>query len=379
MRDGRANEARNEGGVKKLAPVAFIAMTLALAACSAGVQPQDTFDPAGEIAEKQKDLFFLVFWIGVGVFLVVEGGILAISLKYRHRRGHERMPSQIHGNTRLEVGWTILPAIVLAGVMIPTVGTIWDLAREGGDDALHVTVEGHQWWWGFQYTDPDMAVSYGDRGPIVTADVLVIPVDREVQLSLTAVGGLIGGNTPADADYAVVHSFWIPRLAGKQDAVPGRANLLVFRADEPGTYWGQCAEFCGLQHARMMVRVVALDQPDWDAWVANERQPAETPTDELAVKGMDLFLNGTSSGGQCIACHAVGGTDAASAAGPDLTHFAAETHECFSGCNWETADVEALEAWLRDPPAVKMGSKMPNYHLTEDEIDALVAYLYSLT
>jgi cytochrome c oxidase subunit 2 len=365
---------------KLLWATAIGALSLSLAACSSGVQPQDTFDPAGQVAQKQKDLFFLVFWIGAGVFVIVEGGIVAIALKYRQRKHRQRTPSQIHGNTRLEVGWTILPAIVLAGVMIPTVGTIWDLAREGGDDALHVTVEGHQWWWGFRYTDPDLAADFGDGGPIITADVLVIPVGRDVQLSLESVGGLIGGNTPADSDYAVIHSFWIPRLAGKQDVVPGRENLLVFRADEPGTYWGQCAEFCGLQHARMKVRVVALDQSDWDAWVASEQQPAaDEPTDALAVKGMDLFLNGTSSGGQCIACHAVGGTDAASAAGPNLTHFAAETHQCFAGCNWETSDVEALKAWLRDPPAVKMGSKMPNYHLTEDEIDALVAYLYSLT
>jgi cytochrome c oxidase subunit 2 len=208
---------------------------------------------------------------------------------------------------------------------------------------------------------------------------MVIPVGRDVHVSLEAVGGLIGGQDPAAADHAVVHSFWVPRLAGKQDVVPGRTNTLTLSADEPGTYWGQCAEFCGLQHAQMRFRVVALEAAEWDAWVDNQKRPGVEPADPLARKGMDLFLNGVSGGGQCIACHAVGGTDAASAAGPDLTHFADPTHECFAGCIWETDDREALVAWLRDPPAVKLGSKMPSYALTDDEIDALMAYLYSLT
>ena len=177
----------------------------------------------------------------------------------------------------------------------------------------------------------------------------------------------------------MIHSFWIPELAGKQDVVPGRTNHILMQADEPGMYEGQCAEFCGLQHGRMLVRVRALSAEDWDAWVANQKSPGVTPSDELAAQGMDLFLGQLSGGrGSCIECHAVGGTDAANPAGPELTHFADPTHECFAGCNWETTDRDALKAWLRDPEAVKMGSKMPDYHLTEEEIDALVAYLYSL-
>jgi cytochrome c oxidase subunit 2 len=166
--------------------------------------------------------------------------------------------------------------------------------------------------------------------------------------------------------------------------VPGRTNHIVFSADQPGVYWGQCAEFCGMQHGRMKFRVVALDEAAWTAWVQNEKAPAAQPTDDLAKKGMDLFLNGVSSGGQCIACHAVGGTNGTSPAGPNLTHFAAPTHTCFAGCNWETYNADGtlneadLRAWLEDPNAVKLGAKMPNYHLTPDEIDALVAYLGSL-
>jgi cytochrome c oxidase subunit II len=128
----------------------------------------------------------------------------------------------------------------------------------------------------------------------------------------------------------------------------------------------------------MKFRVVVLDEPAWTAWVERQRQPAELPADQLAAQGMDLFLNGEFVEGSCIACHTIGGTEAAGTAGPNLTWFADPTHECFAGCNWETDDVEALRAWLRDPDAVKQGAKMPDYGLTEGEIDAIVAYLYSL-
>ena len=263
--------------------------------------------------------------------------------------------------------------MILAFVTVPTVATIWDLAREPPADALNVTVEGYQWWWGFVYTDEDMTTDFEPNGPITVADVLVIPEDRPVYLSLEAKGG--GAN-----DFEVIHSFWIPELFGKQDVVPGRTNHILMAADHPGTYTGQCAEFCGLQHGRMLVRVVALSGSDWEAWVANQKQPAVMPTDGAATQGMDLFMNPLPNGeGTCISCHAIGGTDAAGVAGPNLTHFADPTHECFAGCNWETTDTEALAAWLRNPDAVKLGSKMPNYRLSEDEIDALVAYLGSLT
>jgi len=364
-----------EGTVRKrlLWAAAAIGLLLLLGACAPDAS-QDTLQPKGPYAEKLKDLFIPVFWVAVFVFVVVEGGIVWITIRFRHRKGRERMPAQTHGNTRLEIGWTIAPALILAGVMVPTVATIWDLARTPPDDALNVTVEGFQWWWGFKYTDEDMQSDFGDGAPIRTADVLVIPEDRVVYLSLEAASGGIG-------DFEVIHSFWIPELAGAQDVVPGRTNHILLQADEPGTYEGQCKEFCGLQHGRMIVRVVALSAEDWEAWVANQKRPGvESEDGSLASQGMDLFLEPLSGGrGSCVACHAVGGTEAGSPAAPELTHFADPTHECFAGCIWETTDRDALEAWLRNPDAVKMGSKMPNYHLTEDEIDALVAYLYSLT
>jgi cytochrome c oxidase subunit 2 len=353
---------------------------LLLAACAPNAS-QDSLQPKGPYAETVHSLFVPVFWVAVGVFVLVEGGIVWISWRYRHRKGRDRMPAQIHGNTKLEIGWTIAPALVLAGVMIPTVATIWDLARRPPSNALHVTVEGYQWWWGFEYTDPDMRRQYGDLEPVRTADVLVIPVDRPVYLSLEAAGGQIQGADPAADDHLVIHSFWVPELAGKQDVVPGRTNHILLQADEPGTYTGQCAEFCGLQHGRMKFVVEVLSTADWELWVLNQRRAAVTPPQgTAAAEGMELFFSQLSGGrGSCIACHAVGGTEATSTAGPELTHFADPTHSCFAGCNWETTDRDALAAWLRDPNAVKLGAKMPNYHLTDEEIDALVAYLSSLT
>jgi len=352
-----------------------LALGLLLASCASNAQ-QDTLKPAGPYAREINNLFVPVFWIAAAVFFLVEGGILLIAIRYRRRKNRERMPVQTHGNTRLEIGWTILPALVIAGVMVPTVATIWSLAKAPPAGALNITVQGRQWWWAFEYTDPEMKTSYGDNGPITTADVMVIPAGRPVYLSLEAKAGPLGGSNPG---YAVIHSFWVPQLAGKQDVVPGRTNNLLIQADQPGTYYGQCAEFCGLQHGKMKLRVVALSQSDWEAWVANQKQPAATPKDPLAARGMQLFANGVSNGGQCAACHTVGGINSGLTDAPNLTHFADPTHQCFAGCDWNTSDTAALEAWLRDPNAVKLGSKMPNYQLTDGEISALVAYLRTLT
>jgi cytochrome c oxidase subunit 2 len=355
----------------------LVAFGLLLASCAPHAS-QDSLKPAGPFAQEIKTLFVPIFWVAVAVFVIVEGGIVLILIKYRHRKNRDQLPPQIHGNTRLEIGWTILPAVILAFVTVPTVATIWDLARKPPADALHITVQGHQWWWGFVYTDGDMKTTYGDQEAITVADVMVIPAGRTVYLSLESVA-LGAHDDQGVPDYEVIHSFWVPELAGKQDVVPGRTNHILMQADHPGTYYGQCAEFCGLEHGKMKVRVIALSPTDWDAWVANQKQPSVTPTDPLATQGMDLFMNGLSGDrGTCVACHSIGGVITGANAAPNLTHFAAATHECFAGCDWDTSDTAALEAWLHDPNAVKLGSKMPNYHLSDSEISALVAYLESL-
>jgi cytochrome c oxidase subunit 2 len=356
--------------------------------------PQNTFNPAGPTAQSEKDVLIVPLIIAGIVFVGVEGGILFLALKFRHRKGKERMPSQLHGNTRLELGWTVAPAVLLAVVMVPAISLIWKLAQRP-PDAMQITVQGYQWWWGFQYMDADMAVNYGDHGPITTADVMVIPAGRTIDLSLRSEGGG-AHSTDGTPDHEVIHSFWAPRLFGKQDVVPGAAgegNHIVFSAWEPGTYWGQCAEFCGLEHGMMKFRIIALNATDWANWVQARKQPAPTPAPgSLAEQGMQVFFgtgpNG-AGGGQCIACHSIGGTNAVSTAAPNLSAFASQQHICFAGCDFDTfvpgpngqlvPNSPALQAWLEDPNAVKLGAKMPDYNLTPDQINALMAYLYSLS
>jgi cytochrome c oxidase subunit II len=350
---------------KKLALVpGLLALALLFSACIlAPDASQDSLKPAGPYAQEVKDLFVPVFWVAVAVFVIVEGLILYFLIKYRHRKGRDRTPPQIHGNTRLEIGWTILPAIVLAVVMVPTVATIWDLARKPPANALNVTVTGRQWWWKFQYTDADMQTAAEVPGPITTANELVIPTGRTVYLSLESGLGGIG-------DAEVIHSFWVPELAGTQDAIPNHTNHILMQADHPGIYEGQCKEFCGLSHAIMKVQVKAVTPDEFAAWAAAQKQDAVKPTESLAASGFDTFMSGS-----CIQCHAIQGTDAQGIAAPNLTHFA--SRDCMVGCLLDN-NAEDIATWLHDPPAVKPGSFMPNYHLTPDEIDQLVAYLQTL-
>jgi cytochrome c oxidase subunit 2 len=350
---------------KKLALVlGLVTLAVLFSACIlAPHAQQDSLKPAGPYAQEEKTLFVPVFWVAVAVFVIVEGLIVFFLIKYRHRKGQERMPPQIHGNTRLEIGWTILPAIVLAVVMVPTVGTIWDLARTPPAGALNVTVTGQQWWWKFQYTDADMKTVADVPGPITTADELVIPTGRVVYLTLESGLGGIG-------DAEVIHSFWVPELAGTQDVVPNHTNHLLLQADHPGIYYGQCKEFCGLSHGLMKVQVKAVTPEEFTTWVEGQKLSAVKPTETLAASGFDTFMNGS-----CIQCHAIQGTAAQGIAAPNLTHVASRDY--IVGCLLPNTP-ENLATWLRDPPAVKPGSFMPNYHLTQEQIDQLVAYLQTL-
>lgn len=317
-------------------------LVLLLSACSE--TPQSSLEPAGEQARKIDSLFGIAFWIAAGFFVFVQVMLVIALFRFRHRPGREE-PRQVHGNTRLEVAWTVVPALILAGLAIPTVGTIFDLASEPAD-AMEVRVVGHQWWW---------EVHYPEQG-VVTANEVHIPTGRPVRLTLES------------AD--VIHSFWVPRLSGKQDLVPGSTHKLTIQADEPGVYPGQCAEYCGLSHANMRFRVVAQSESDFNRWVSQQQQTARQPTSGLAAQGAQIFQTG-----QCIACHTVNGTQAQGKIGPDLTHFA--SRETFAGGTFEVNE-ENLTAWLQDPPGVKPGALMPNLNLTDEQIRALVAYLLFL-
>ena len=371
---------------RRLMPLALVVPLVLLASACAPDAPQTTLEPEGPISQMIHNLSTPVFLVAAVVFVIVEFGTLALVLKFRKRKDDDgdELPAQTHGNTKLELGWTILPALVLGVVAVGTVGTLINI-NSRDDAAMTVQVEGQQWWWRFNYdTDGD-----GDFDDVSTGTDLVIPAGVDVELQINS--------------NDVIHSFWIPALNGKKDAVPNMTTDLTLHADEPGTYVGQCTEFCGLSHAYMRQRAVALSQDQFDEWLANQETDAEMPTDEEAAAGAELFAT------QCSRCHLArginddqfeeeGGKTLVAGNAPDLTHFA--TRGAFAGGTfnlWLDADSDGiveydeigkdlnrtgLEAWLRDPPGQKPmdpeARGMPNLQLQEDQIDQLVAFLQTL-
>lgn len=313
--------------------------------------PQGYLQPEGPIARKADSLWDITFLIAAVIFVIVQGLLIFAMIRFRERPGHEAR--QFHGNTKVEIILTVIPALILAGLAVPTVSTVLALGKKPTGDVLEIKVIARQFWWEYQY---------GDLG-VVTANEMHVPVDTPVYLTL-------------EGD-DVIHSFWIPKLTGKQDVVPGQVNTMQFEAERPGKkYLGQCTEYCGLSHANMRILVYTHTQSEFDSWVDEQREPAAKPQSALAREGERIFLEEQlPAGGQCISCHAVQGTDAQGTIAPDLTHFA--SRETFAGAMFDNTP-ENLAAWLRDPPAVKPGAKMPSYGLTEDQIEALIAYLGGL-
>lgn len=317
---------------------------LFLVACAENA-PQDTLEPKGDVARRIADLINPVFVVAGVVFVLVEGLVIIAVLKYRARPDSPE-PEQIHGNTRLEVGWTLAPALILVAVAIPTIATIFDLARRP-DNPVNVTVIGHQFWWEYRYDDLG----------VVTANELRMPVGRPVELTLESED--------------VIHSYWIPALAGKQDVVPGRQNRMHLEADAPGEYLGQCTEFCGDSHANMRAKAIAMTPQDFDAWVAGQRAAAVPAAGTSGEEGAAVFLQRG-----CGSCHTVAGVSEGDV-GPNLTHFASRTS--FAGSIFDNTDAN-LRKWLADPQGVKPGNKMliPGGRLSPDEITKLIAYLNTL-
>ena len=225
-------------------------LALFLSGCDTDT-PQNTFDTKGEVAEKQADIFFLAMWPAIAIMILVLGGLLVIMLRFRER-DPEYIPPQIHGNTRLEVAWTIAPAILLLAIGIPMVIMVYDLGREPSEDAFRVDVIAQRYSWEFQY--PEYTDQDGAPLSVFDQSGFHIPAGREVAFYLHS--------------RDVIHSFWLPKLGGKLDIVPGQVNVLWLRADEPGSFSGQCAEFCGLEHATMTMTVIAQPQAELDAWAA---------------------------------------------------------------------------------------------------------------
>lgn len=344
-------------------------LVLFLAGCAESA-PLDTLEPEGPAARTIQDLVAPVFIVAGVVFVLVEGAVLFIAWKFRSRKDDDpdEFPVQVEGNQRLEIGWTVLPAVILAPIAVLTLITIFEL-EERRDDSIRIEVAGNQWWWEFSYDIDD-----DGEADIVTATEMVVPVGAQIDLAITS--------------NDVIHSFWIPRLNGKRDAVPGRVHTWMLTADEPGYYLGQCTEYCGLSHANMRMAVVALPQDEYDAWVQSQLQPGPEPDTAAETRGQELFT------ARCASCHVVNGLEAqpgeehplVAGVAPNLTHFA--QRRVFAGGIFElynddgTVNRGQLEAWLRDPPGEKPmaadGNRgMPNLGLTEPQIDDLVEYLLS--
>ena len=344
--------------VRRWGRLAALLPLVLLTACAKDA-PQDFLQPEGKFAKKIDELWDPTFAIAIAVFVIVEGLILFAIVKFRARPDDDELPEQIHGNFRLEIGWTILPALVLAVISAMTLPVVFELTDEP-ENALQVDVWGQKYWWGYEYgAEGNEQYGIEDVG-IRTANELHIPVGVPVYLKLQSKD--------------VIHSFWAPKLNGKKDVVPGRVHDWKIQADEPGVYSGQCAEFCGTSHAFMRLKVVAHDDASWAEWVETMQAPVETPTSGMAAEGFELFAQKG-----CAGCHQVDGeyeevADTAPSA-PNLTKLF--TRDCFAGCIYDLNDRNELEAWLRDPQR-KDGSLMVIGELTEDEIDRLYAYLETL-
>lgn len=328
--------------------------------------PANAMDPYGPVAASQDELWDIAFPITIVVFVLVFGGLAYILFAFRDK-GQTELPKQVHGNTKLEIAWTAVPAIVLVLIAVPTVQKIFELVEPPAEDAIHVTVVGKQYWWEFTYEDEEFT----------TASELHIPVDRDIFITLDG--------TAEGAD--VLHSFWVPSLAGKRDYVPGTGRIMRIEAAEPGVYPGLCAEFCGLSHANMRFTVIAHEEAEYEAWVANQKSPAVEPTGGIVAEGAEI------AGSVCIGCHTFSGLEgnADSRFGPNLTHFA--EREAFAGYIYDSPfgdqvedpeqAMEDLRNWIVDPASMKPGAQMPPFGsgdlaLTDEQIDAVIAYLGTL-
>jgi cytochrome c oxidase subunit 2 len=335
----------------------LVPLALVLAGCETD-DPLNTLTDRGTFSEEARSLFYLTFWIAVVIFFAVEGFLLWVLIRFRARPNRDEMPVQTHGNTRLEIFWTIVPAALLAILTIPTISKIVELSRQP-DDALQLQIIGHQWWFEFRYKGPN-------DEDIIFANELHIPAGRKVFVKMTSVD--------------VIHSFWVPNLAGKQDLVPNHTTQLWFDAKEPGVYQGQCAEFCGESHALMRFLVIADTEADFDEWLANQARAAPTFVSGSAARGQQIFM-----GNACIGCHSIKGTSATGRTAPDLTHFGSRT--TIAGNRLDKSDPEHIADWIKHPPQYKPGALMPswgtgtpgdNVKLSDDDINAVVDYLQAL-
>jgi cytochrome c oxidase subunit 2 len=316
-----------------------LAAVLVLAACSGSTEALDSH---GSESRHIAGLWWLMFGLAAGVYVVVAGFIVLAAV--RGRRG-KPAGSRISPSMFIIVGGLVVPTLILLVLAVVTVTTT-NALRQPSADALRIEVRGERWWWEVRYP--------GRR--IVTANELRVPVGQPVEI------GLVSHN--------VVHSFWVPELVGKVDTIPGQRNVLRFTAEKAGTYLGVCAEYCGIQHAHMGFRVIAQSPGAFERWAVAHAEPPREPQSEIAAQGQLLFQRLP-----CAGCHTVRGTEARGKVGPDLTDFG---NRATIGAGVEENTPKNLARWIQEAQSVKPGSLMPALTLSGDDVSALVNYLESL-
>lgn len=324
-----------------LVPVLCL-LALVLAGCSPDHYPQTALRPLSDFAKIGDDIQTTTFKWAVAVFILVEGALVYAIFRFRGKP-NDPEPQQIHGNTTIEIIWTVIPALILAAIAVPTVKGIFETNATPPQAGLKVEVVGHQWWWEFRY--PDFKVT--------TANELHIPVGQTVALHMSTMD--------------VVHSFWPPRFAGKRDVFPNRETRLWFKAEKSGEYSGQCAEFCGIQHGRMGFRIVAQSPEEFKAWAGHMQSLVAKPP-AAQSEGEKLFL---AKG--CVGCHSLNAFEAPKGLiGPNLANVGARSY--IAAGTLKNTD-ENLAHWIMNPQSVKKGVLMPNLGINADEAKALVAFL----
>ena len=311
----------------------------------------NVFDPVSTPAFLIRDLSWLMLAVSAAIFLVVAYLLVHALVRFRARPGEDdREPPQVYGSNSIEVAWIVVPLLIVVVLFLATARTVFDIERAAASGAtLRVTVVGNQWWWEFRY--PDLG--------IVTANELHIPLSEPTERRLTVLR--------LEA-VDVIHSFWIPQLNGKTDVIPNYPNTMWVEPLRAGAYYGQCAEYCGTQHANMQIRVFVHPKADFDRWVA--AQQARAPESPEVAVGRAVFL-----GTACVSCHRVRGTPADGTFGPDLTHLMSRTT---IGAGVARNTPENLRQWIKDPAELKPGVLMPAMNLADDQLGAVVAYLLTL-
>jgi len=331
--------------------VAAFADDWGMGASNAKIPPSSVFQAVSTPAQQINTVAFFVLSITAVIFLIVAGLLTYSIVRFRARSGDDgREPPQVYGSNPIEFAWTTVPVLIVFVLFLTTARVIYVVqARAQPPGALSVRVIGHQWWWEFRY--PVLGIA--------TANELHVPVS---DLATPA-------PTFLDLESAdVAHSFWVPRLAGKTDVIPNKKNTMWIDPHVPGTYLGQCAEFCGTEHAMMLLRVVVESRTDFDKWVATQKQPPKV--DPTVARGRQVFESTA-----CVNCHTVQGTGADGRFGPDLTHLMAR-ETIGSGVAMNTRD--HLRIWVANPSVMKPGALMPAMGLDNQDLDALIDYLVTL-